>query len=185
MKRKILKALMLLNYISLPVIFKGQASSSIHTFTANTITGKPLSFDTFKGKKILIVNTASKCGLTPQYKELQELYLKYKDSGLVIIGFPSNDFAKQEPRSNSDINSFCEINYGVSFLMMEKISVKGNNIHPIYKWLTSKRENGVMNSTVKWNFQKYMVDENGYLVDMVIPWKKPTCRKILKWLNKR
>ena len=175
---------MLLNYLTLPVLFKGQANSSIHQFKAITLTGKEFNFESLKGKKILIVNTASKCGLTPQYADLQALHNEYKDKGLVIIGFPCNDFAKQEPGGNKEIESFCEINYGVTFLMMEKVSVKGDSIHPIYAWLTSKNKNGVMNSTVKWNFQKYLINENGELVDVVLPWKSPKCRKIIRWLNR-
>ncbi len=174
---------MFLNLFSLPVLIKGQATTSIHHFNAKNIEGNEVKFENFKGKKILIVNTASECGLTPQFKDLQNLYDIYKDKGLVIIGFPSNDFAKQDPGTNDEIKTFCEKNYGVSFLMMEKISVKGDLIHPVYKWLTLKSENGVMNSKVKWNFQKYLIDEQGHLVDMVTPWKKPDCRKILKWLN--
>jgi glutathione peroxidase len=171
--------------ILFPSLFKGQPSSSIHQFTANTIEGNTLNFKEFKGKKLLIVNTASKCGLTPQFKELQNLFEKYKSQNFMIIGFPSNDFAKQDPGSNNEIKSFCERNYGVSFLMMEKISVKGDSIHPIYKWLTQKSENGVINSKVKWNFQKYLIDENGFLVDVVSPIKKPNCRKIINWLNNK
>jgi glutathione peroxidase len=171
--------------ILFPSLFKGQPSSSIHQFTANTIEGNTLNFKEFKGKKLLIVNTASKCGLTPQFKELQNLFEKYKSQNFMIIGFPSNDFAKQDPGSNNEIKSFCERNYGVSFLMMEKISVKGDSIHPIYKWLTQKSENGVINSKVKWNFQKYLIDESGFLVDVVSPIKKPNCRKIINWLNNK
>jgi len=171
--------------ILFPSLFKGQPSSSIHQFTANTIEGITLNFKEFKGKKLLIVNTASKCGLTPQFKELQNLFEKYKSQNFMIIGFPSNDFAKQDPGSNNEIKSFCERNYGVSFLMMEKISVKGDSIHPIYKWLTQKSENGVVNSKVKWNFQKYLIDESGFLVDVVSPIKKPNCRKIINWLNNK
>ena len=171
--------------ILFPSLFKGQPSSSIHQFTANTIEGNTLNFKDFKGKKLLIVNTASKCGLTPQFKELQNLFEKYKSQNFMIVGFPSNDFAKQDPGSNNEIKSFCERNYGVSFLMMEKISVKGDSIHPIYKWLTQKSENGVLSSKVKWNFQKYLIDENGFLVDVISPIKKPNCRKIIKWLNNK
>jgi glutathione peroxidase len=175
---------MFLQLFQLPVLLKGQPTSSIYQFTCNSIEGRPVSLGTFKGKKILVVNTASECGLTPQFRQLQELYEMYKDKDFLIIGFPSNDFAHQDPGNNSEIKAFCERNYGVTFLMMEKIVVKGDSIHPIYKWLTHKSENGVMNSRVKWNFQKYLIDENGYLVDMVVPWKKPDCRRILKWLNK-
>ena len=173
----------MLHFFNLPSLFKGQPTSSIHQFTANSIEGKKIDLATFKGKKILVVNTASECGLTPQFKELQELYETYKDKNFLIVGFPSNDFGKQDPGNNSEIKSFCERNYGVTFLMMEKVVVKGDSIHPIYRWLTSKSENGVMNSKVRWNFQKYMLDENGHLVDVVSPPKKPTCKKILSWLN--
>jgi glutathione peroxidase len=173
-----------LELLGFPILMKGQATSSIHQFSAISIEGEEIQFASFKGKKMLIVNTASQCGLTPQFKALQELYGAYKDKGLIIIGFPSNDFAKQDPGTNTEIKSFCQQNYGVSFLIMEKISVKGSDIHPIYKWLTKKSENGLMNSTVRWNFQKYLIDENGHLVDMVAPWKKPNCRRILKWLSK-
>ncbi|MDO9001553.1 MAG: glutathione peroxidase [Bacteroidota bacterium] len=165
-----------------PSFFRGQPTSSIHQFSANSIEGKTIEFKEFKGKKIIVVNTASECGLTPQFKELQEVYDKYKDKGLIIIGFPTNDFAHQDPGTNTEIHSFCERNYGVTFLMMEKISVKGDSIHPIYKWLTSKSLNGVMSSTVKWNFQKYLIDENGFLAHVISPWKKPNNRKIIKWL---
>lgn len=162
---------------------KGQACSSIHQFTATGIDGTSIDFSSFKDKKILIVNTASECGLTPQFKQLQELYDRYKDKNFTIIGFPTNDFAHQDPGNNSEIKLFCEKNFGVTFLMMEKIKVKGDSVHPIYKWLTSKKENGVINSSVKWNFQKYMINEEGCLVDVVYPWRKPTCRKIVKWIE--
>jgi glutathione peroxidase len=173
-----------LQFLNIPALFKGQPSSSIHQFSAKDIEGKTVDFSSFKGKKLLIVNTASECGLTPQFKELQELYMKYRDKNFLIIGFPSNDFGQQDPGNNTEIKSFCERNYGVTFLMMEKIVVKGDSIHPVYKWLCSKAENGVMNSSVKWNFQKYLIDENGYLVDVVSPIKKPMCRKIIRWLEK-
>ncbi|MDI1354710.1 MAG: glutathione peroxidase [bacterium] len=175
---------MLFNFLGLPLLTKGQPSSSIHDFTVRSIDGERVDLSTFRGKKILIVNTASKCGFTPQYKQLEELYEKYKEHNFVIIGFPSNDFGKQEPGTNEEISSFCERNYGVKFPMMEKITVIGEGIHPLYKWLTTKSQNGVMNSKVRWNFQKYMIDENGHLVDYVVSWKKPNCRKIEKWLRK-
>jgi len=173
----------LFHFTFFPALFKGQPTSSIHQFTANSIEGKPIDFSSFKGTKILIVNTASECGLTPQFKDLQELYDKYKGENFMIIGFPTNDFMKQDPGSNTEIKSFCERNYGVTFLMMEKIVVKGTNIHPVYKWLTSKSENGVMSSHVKWNFQKYMIDENGHLIGVVGPTKKPDSPRILKWIG--
>lgn len=175
---------MLFNFLGLASLSKGQPSGSIHDYTVRSIDGEKVDLKTFSGKKLLIVNTASKCGFTPQYKDLEALYERYKDRNLVIIGFPSNDFANQEPGTNEEISSFCKQNYGVKFPMMEKISVKGERIHPLYKWLTSKSENGVMNSSVKWNFQKYMIDENGHLVDHVASWRKPNCRKIRKWLER-
>jgi glutathione peroxidase len=182
LKHLVLKIIAFGLYISLSFL-KGQ-TNSIYQYNANDIDGIPVKMDSFKGKKLLIVNTASRCGLTPQLKELEQLYKNYGDSGLVIIGFPSNDFGNEEPRSNSEIKSFCERNYGVSFLMMEKIHVKGDSIHPIYQWLTKKSKNGVKNSGVKWNFQKYMIDEQGRFAGMVNPWKRPDCGKITKWLNK-
>ncbi len=163
--------------------FKGKPTSSIHQFKATTIDGKTLDFSSLKGKKVLIVNTASKCGFTPQYKDLEVLFEKYKDKNLVIIGFPCNQFGKQEPGNSSDIQSFCTKNYGVTFQIMEKVNVKGDSISDIYKWLTDKNQNGVMNSSVKWNFQKYLIDENGYLVDYALSFKKPDCNKIIKWLE--
>lgn len=184
MKNLIIK-LFMTPFFFISSLLKGQPSSSIHQFTATGIEGKQIDLKDFKGKKLIVVNTASECGLTPQFKELQALYTTYKDSGLTIIGFPTNDFAHQDPGSNDEIHSFCERNYGVTFLMMQKISVKGADTHPVYKWLTQKSQNGVMNSTVKWNFQKYLIDENGFLVNVVSPWKKPDCKKIIKWLSKK
>lgn len=162
---------------------KGKPTSSIHQFKAKTIDGIEFDFASLKGKKVLIVNTASKCGFTPQYKELEELYEKYKDKNFTIIGFPCNQFGNQEPGTSSEIHDFCTKNYGVSFLMMEKVNVKGDSISDIYKWLTTKSKNGVMNSSVKWNFQKYMIDENGYLVDDVLSFKSPLTSKIIKWIE--
>lgn len=162
---------------------KGLPTSSIYQFKVKTLEGDTFDFSNLKGKKILIVNTASKCGFTPQYKELEELYQTYKTKNFVIIGFPCNQFGEQEPGSSNDIKSFCTRNYGVSFLMMEKTNVKGDSISEIYKWLTQKEKNGVMNSSVKWNFQKYLIDENGNLVDCVLPFKSPKTKKILKWIE--
>jgi glutathione peroxidase len=156
---------------------------SIHSFKAKTIEGTDFDFASLKGKKVLIVNTASECGLTPQYKQLEELYEKYKNNNFTIIGFPANNFGAQEPGSNAQIKEFCTKNYGVTFQMMEKISVKGDDMHPIYQWLTQKDKNGLQSSTVKWNFQKYMIDEEGHLIDSVHPAKKPDCDKIVKWIE--
>ncbi len=184
MKNLIIK-LFMTPFFFISSLLKGQPTSSIHQFTATSIEGKQIDLKDFKGKKLIVVNTASECGLTPQFKELQALHSTYKDSGLIIIGFPTNDFAHQDPGTNDEIHSFCERNYGVTFLMMQKISVKGDDTHPIYKWLTQKSQNGVMSSTVKWNFQKYLLDENGFLVNVVSPWKKPDCKEIMKWLSKK
>jgi glutathione peroxidase len=162
---------------------KPGVKTSIHQFSAKTIDGETLNFNLLKGKKLLIVNTASKCGFTPQYKDLESVYEKYKDKNFVIIGFPCNQFGNQEPGNSSDIKSFCTRNYGVTFQMMEKVDVKGDSISDIYKWLTSKTENGVASSSVKWNFQKYMIDENGFLVDHVGSIKSPNCSKIVKWIE--
>jgi glutathione peroxidase len=138
-------------------------TQSIYDFKVEGLTGGTIDFADFKGKKILIVNTASKCGFTPQYKELQELYEKYKDR-LVIVGFPANNFLSQEPGSNETINEFCKKNYGVTFPMAAKISVKEKSMAPVYKWLCNKSENGVMNAKVKWNFNKFLLDEKGVLM---------------------
>ncbi len=156
---------------------------SFHDFKAESITGELIDFSIFKGKKILVVNTASKCGLTPQYEELQELYETYGGEGFEIVGFPANNFGKQEPGTNAEIKTFCEQNYGVSFTMMNKISVKGDDIHPIYAWLTQKNQNGVKDSEVTWNFQKYFINEDGHLVDFVTPKTKPFDKKITAWLE--
>ena len=184
--------LYLLIFIALSLILlyafiykKGKPTSSIHQFKAKTIDGELFSFDVLKGKKVLIVNTASKCGFTPQYKELETLYETYKDKNFVIVGFPCNQFGNQEPGSSSDIHDFCTKNYGVTFLMMEKVNVKGDSICDIYRWLTHKDLNGVMNSSVKWNFQKYMIDENGFLVDYALSFKSPLSSKITKWIDKK
>lgn len=157
--------------------------TSIHQFKAKTITGDLLDFSSLKGKKILIVNTASKCGFTPQFKELEALFEKYKDKNFAIIGFPCNQFGGQEPGTSIDIRDFCTRNYGVTFTMMEKVDVKGDRISEIYSWLTNKSKNGVKSSSVKWNFQKYMIDENGFLVDYVLPFKSPNSSKIVNWIE--
>jgi glutathione peroxidase len=157
--------------------------TSIHQFKAKTIEGSEFDFSSLKGKKVLIVNTASECGFTPQYKQLEAVFEKYKNKNFTIVGFPANNFGHQEPGTNSEIKAFCEKNYGVTFQMMEKVSVKGDDMCEIYKWLTDKSKNGVMSSGVKWNFQKYMIDENGYLVDSVAPNKSPDCDKIVNWIE--
>ena len=131
----------------------------------------------------MIVNTASKCGYTPQYKQLEELYQKYKDKNFVIIGFPANDFLWQEPGTNEEILTFCQKNYGVSFQMMDKISVKGKKMHAIYKWLTQKTLNGVKEAPVKWNFQKFLIDEKGKFVEVYYSAESPLSEKITNWIE--
>jgi glutathione peroxidase len=138
-------------------------NKSIYDFKVTALNGNTIDFADFRGKKILIVNTASKCGFTPQYEGLEQLYQKYKDR-LVVIGFPCNNFLSQEPGSNEKIKEFCTKNYGVSFPMAAKISVKGKNIAPVYKWLCNKSENGVMDAKITWNFNKFLLDENGKII---------------------
>jgi glutathione peroxidase len=169
-----LKSLIFLILISLSGFAQ---SSGFYDFKVKTLEGADFDFSTLKGKRVMIVNTASKCGYTPQYKDLEELYEKYQGDFL-IIGFPSNNFLNQEPGSAKDIRKFCTENYGVTFPMMEKISVKGDDMHPLYKWLTSKEKNGVMDSEVKWNFQKYLIDEKGKLVDVIYSKEKPSSEKV-------
>lgn len=160
-------------------------NTSFYNLKTKTIDGKDFSFSSLKGKKVLIVNTASRCGHTPQYKDLQALYETYSSKGLVIIGFPANNFLSQEPGSNSEIKQFCTEKYNVTFPMMQKISVKGDDMDPVYKWLTQKSENGVMDAAVTWNFQKFMIDENGKLIGMVPPKDSPKSQKIIDWLDKK
>ncbi|MEA5062994.1 Glutathione peroxidase BsaA [bioreactor metagenome] len=150
---------------------------NLYDFKVTDIDGKEFDMAQLKGKKVMIVNVASKCGLTPQYEQLQELYEEYKDTGFVIIGFPANNFKDQEPGSNKEIKEFCTLNYGVTFPMMEKVSVAGDDQAPIYKWLTKEQE-------VTWNFQKFLIDENGNLVNIVMPKESPKSEVILNWLTK-
>lgn len=159
-----------------------KASQSIYDIKINNLQNQPINLSEFKGKKLLFVNVASKCGFTPQYKELQLLQDTYKND-LVIIGVPCNQFGKQEPGSSDEIQEFCEINYGVSFLITEKIDVKGSLQHDLYNWLTKKAINGKQNSTVKWNFQKYLVDENGEFLDFYYSITKPMSSKITSYLK--
>jgi glutathione peroxidase len=138
-------------------------TKNIHSFKVEALDGSTIDFASFKGKKILIVNTASECGYTPQYKDLEKLYETYKDK-LVVIGFPANNFGGQEPGTNSEIKTFCTKNYGVSFPMAAKVSVKGDDMAQIYQWLTQKEKNGVLNAEIKWNFNKFLLDENGRIM---------------------
>ena len=157
-------------------------SSGFYDIKVKTLEGEDFDFSSLKGKKVMIVNVASKCGLTPQYEDLEAVYEQYQGD-FVIIGFPANNFLNQEPGSASDIRKFCTDNYGVTFPIMEKISVKGKDIHPLYQWLTSKEKNGVRDSDVSWNFQKYLIDEKGTLVDVIPPKEKPTSDKVIGWIT--
>jgi glutathione peroxidase len=166
--------------IALALFAAGPAT--IHHFKVPSIEGQTIDFSKFKGKKVLIVNTASKCGYTPQYAELEQLHKAY-GSKLVIVGFPANNFGGQEPGSNAEINDFCQKNYGVSFVMAEKVSVKGTDIHPLFKWLTSKEENGVMDAEIKWNFTKFLLDEKGKLLAVFPSKVKPMGEEITSYLK--
>jgi glutathione peroxidase len=154
----------------------------LYDIKINSLQGKPIKLSEFKNKYILFVNVASKCGFTPQYKDLETLSATYKDN-LVVIGVPCNQFGKQEPGNADEIQEFCQVNYGVSFLMTEKIDVKGDHQHPLYAWLTSKEMNGNKSSSVKWNFQKYFVDTEGALIDYYFSLTSPTSTKITKYLK--
>lgn len=159
------------------------AKETIYQFKVEDLSGDSFDFSTLKGKKILVVNTASECGLTPQYEQLQAIYEKYKDKNFVIVGFPANNFGAQEPGSNSEIATFCQQNYGVSFPMMAKISVKGGDMHSVYQFLTQKSKNGLQDSEVQWNFQKYLINENGELAKVVSPRTLPTDAEITNWIE--
>lgn len=165
------------------VLFAGVAASSVYDFKVTGLDGNPIDLSQYKGKKILIVNTASKCGYTPQYADLEKLYTTYKDK-LVIIGFPANNFAGQEPGTNKEISEFCTKNYGVTFPMSEKVDVKGDNIAPLFKYLTEEAKKlGVADPVIGWNFTKFLVDENGKLIAVFPSKVKPMDEQITKYLN--
>jgi glutathione peroxidase len=181
-----MKSFMITGMIILSVILANAQNSpkkSFYDFTVTTIDGKEFSLLQLKGKKVLVVNTASKCGFTPQYEDLEKLYQTYGGDKFTIIGFPANNFLSQEPGTNEEIRQFCTDKYSVTFPMMSKISVKGNDMAPLYLWLTKKDENGVMDAAVKWNFQKFMIDESGNLVDMAPPSESPMSDKIVNWIK--
>jgi len=177
MKIKIINTLILLFLSSM------MFAQSFHEFVVEDIDGNTFKFSSLKGKKVMVVNTASKCGLTPQYEALEAVYKKYGGEKFEIIGFPANNFMSQEPGTEEEIKDFCQKNYGVSFRMMSKISVKGNDMHPVYKWLTSKNLNGKEDSDVSWNFQKYLIDEEGNLVKVLSPRTKPDDKEIIDWIT--
>tara|TARA_R110002096_G_scaffold423734_2_gene631132 strand:+ start:1543 stop:2085 length:543 start_codon:yes stop_codon:yes gene_type:complete len=156
---------------------------NLHNFTVTDIDGNTFDLSQLKGKKVLVVNTASECGLTPQYETLEEVYQQFGAENFTIIGFPANNFGSQEPGSNETIKAFCSKNYGVSFPMMAKISVKGKDQHELYQWLTQKEKNGVEDAEVSWNFQKFMIDENGNYVGMVSPRESPASDEIINWIQ--
>jgi glutathione peroxidase len=158
---------------------------NIYQFKVQDLEGKEFDFASLKGKKILVVNTASKCGLTPQYKDLEAIYEKYKNQNFVIVGFPANNFMSQEPGTNEEIGAFCQKNYGVTFPMMSKVSVKGKDMCEVYKFLTQKSKNGLQDNEVEWNFQKYLINENGELDKVVSPRVLPTDDEIVSWIEKK
>jgi glutathione peroxidase len=158
--------------------------TTIYNYKVNDLAGNSFDFSSLKGKKIMVVNTASKCGLTGQYEALQEIYLRYKDQGFVVVGFPSNDFLWQEPGTAAEIASFCKVNYGVTFPMMSKVKVKGSKMHEIYHFLTKKNINGFADSKVKWNFQKYLINRAGELEKVINPGTAPDAPEIIEWITK-
>ena len=180
---KKLIAIIFFSAVILEAFPQNYGTISIYSITVKSIDGKDFSLKQLQGKKVMIVNTASKCGFTPQYEQLESLYKEYGGDKFVILGFPANNFLSQEPGTNAEIREFCDSKYGVTFPMMAKISVKGDDMHPLYKWLTDKKLNGVMDSDVKWNFQKYLIDEKGNLVSVIPPKEVPTSEQIIKWLK--
>ena len=173
----------LLSIMTLTLNSQTSTDNSIHQFKVADIYGNIYDFSQLKGKKVMIVNTASKCGLTYQYEALQKLYSQYKDLNFVIIGFPSNDFLWQEPGSNDEIIDFCEQNYGVTFPMMSKITVKGTKKHPIYQFLTQKSKNNFKDSRVTWNFQKYLINKDGRIEKIISPRTRPDSEEVVSWIT--
>ena len=173
----------LLSIMTLTLNSQTSVDNSIHQFKVADIYGNIFDFSQLKGKKVMIVNTASKCGLTYQYEALQKLYSQYKDLNFVIVGFPSNDFLWQEPGSNDEIIEFCEQNYGVTFPMMSKVTVKGTKKHPIYQFLTQKSKNNYKDSRVTWNFQKYLINQDGRIEKIISPRTRPDSEEIVSWIT--
>lgn len=167
-----------------PVTTQKMTTQNIYQFKVKDLSGNEFDFASLKGKKIMIVNTASKCGLTPQYKDLEAIYEKYKSKNFTIVGFPANNFGKQEPGTDKEIESFCQLNYGVTFPMMSKISVKGSDMDKVYQFLTQKSLNGLQDSEVEWNFQKYLINENGELAKVIKPQTLPTDAEVVDWITK-
>ena len=171
------------NKTKTPKTDKVMTKETIYQFKVEDLSGNSFDFASLKGKKVMIVNTASKCGLTPQYKDLEAIYKEYKDKGFVIVGFPANNFASQEPGTNEEIGAFCQQNYGVTFPMMDKVSVKGDDMCEVYKFLTQKSKNGLQDSEVEWNFQKYLINEKGELVKVIKPKTSPTDPEVINWIK--
>ena len=161
--------------------FKKPNNNNIYDFKLKTIDGQEISLSKYKGKKILLVNVASECGYTPQYKNLQDLHEKFGNK-VIVIGIPANNFGGQEPGTNSEIKTFCSKNYGVSFLMMDKISVIGTDTHPLYEWLSNKTKNGVSSDAPTWNFCKYLIDENGKIIKFFSSKTDPLSKDIISLL---
>ena len=174
-------------FIIISQFISGQKSSqmkeSLHQFKVTDLYGETFDMSSLKGKKVMIVNTASKCGLTFQYEALQKLYSQYKDLNFIVIGFPSNDFLWQEPGSNDEIIDFCEENYGVTFPMMSKVTVKGSKKHPIYQFLTQKSKNNFKDSRVTWNFQKYLINKDGRIEKIISPRTRPDSEEVVSWIT--
>ena len=169
--------------LSLALLF-APVNKTIYDFKMKNIDGKEVSLADYKGKVVLIVNVASHCGNTPQYKDIEALYEKYKDKGLVVLGFPANNFMGQEPGSDESIKTFCTTKYNVSFPMFSKISVKGSDMHPLYKYLTEKSENGVIDAPIQWNFQKFLIGRDGKIITSVAPKSSVTDPDLVKQIEK-
>jgi glutathione peroxidase len=177
-----MKKIFILSFIALLTAFTMAPKQTVHSFKVKSLDGGEIDFSKFKGKKILVVNTASKCGYTPQYEALEKVYKQYKDK-LVIVGFPCNQFGGQEPGTSTEIQEFCKARFGVTFPLAEKVDVKGDNAASIYKWLCSKTENGVLDATITWNFNKFLLDENGKMLAYFPSKVTPDSDEILKYLK--
>jgi len=173
---------LLMMFVSINVLSQ---VGDIYHLKSDDISGEVFDFKNLKGKKVIIVNTASKCMYTPQYKALQKLYEKYNKTGLEILAFPCNDFFNREPGTNKEISEFCSNKYNITFKVMSKIHCKGDKIHPVYKYLTTKDENGQADSEVKWNFQKYLIDEDGEISYIIPPGTKPDAKVVINWLENK
>lgn len=173
-------------FILIALVFmsiQGFSQASFYDFVVKDIDGNDFALSQLEGKKVMVVNTASKCGFTPQYEGLEKLYKEFGGENFVIIGFPANNFLRQEPGSDEEIKEFCSLNYGVTFPMMSKISVKGKDMHALYQWLTKKELNGIKDSKVSWNFQKYLIGKDGKLEKVVSPKTKPYASEIVDWIK--